>query len=253
MNIDQTLERTFGLSDKEAATYLALLELGISTVKPIADTAGVKRTSIYNFIDRLVELRLVTKIVIRGRKHYQAVPPGQLIEIANSRVRELEQQLPKLERLHEGSSKHIRVNYYEGPNEMKNIVREEINCKNKAMYIWPGRETLEMIGGADYMTNIDKQRINKGVHIKAIRFRKKDAPFPTSGHGEKYLRTLRFAPSFFDTTIAMGIYDTGKVSFFSSKKEGFGVMIESQELVNLMTEFYEMLWKNCIPAREGEG
>jgi hypothetical protein len=51
----------------------------------------------------------------------------------------------------------------------------------------------------------------------------------------------------------MGIYDTGKVGFFSSKRESFGVLIESKELQELMTLLFRLFWAASSPAREGEG
>ena len=136
---------------------------------------------------------------------------------------------------------------------MKNIMLEEPKCHKEALYIWSGRQAMDMIGGTKYMAKIDQQRIDRGVKVKTIRFKKKDVIFSTSGHGKKYLREIRFAPPFFDISMAVGMYDTGKVSLISSKEEGFGVMIESIEFYRMMKLFHELLWKQCMPAKEGEG
>ncbi|MEZ4754984.1 MAG: helix-turn-helix domain-containing protein [Bdellovibrionota bacterium] len=253
MSLQSILKNTLGLTDKESAVYLALLESGRSTVKPIADKAGVKRTSVYNFIDHLVELGVVNKSIIRGRKYFEAVEPENLLEIAKRRLTELEKSIPELSQKKKESEKKIRVRYFEGPNEIKNIMFEEPKCNKEALYLFPSRNVIEMIGGQDFMDKIDRQRIANGISIKAIRFKKREQLFPTSGHGKKYLRELRFAPSFFDSSISVAVYDTGKVAMISSKEEGFGVIIESQELCKLMSSFYDLLWKQCIPAKEGEG
>jgi len=42
-----------GLNEKEAKVYLACLELGGATIAEIAEKSGVKRTSIYNFLEEL--------------------------------------------------------------------------------------------------------------------------------------------------------------------------------------------------------
>src|SRR5207302_666840 len=107
---------------------------------------------------------------------------------------------------------------------------------------WTGKDILEMIGGPKFMGEIDRQRIQKGVFIKTIRFHDKDIRYPYSAHGTKFLRQLRFAPKDIHVPMAMGIYDTGKVGFFSTKHEGFGILIESQELQATMTVFYQLLW-----------
>ena len=247
------LLQSLGLSQKEAATYLAILELGSSTVLPIAKKAGVKRTSIYNFIDNLVELGIIKKLTVRGRQYFTAESPEKLVELQEERLRVLKRGLPKLLEAYDKSRPTLKVSYFNGPQEVRNIVREEIFCKKHAFYIWPGQDIIDMIGGVESMSDIDKQRIEKGVHINTIRFRQKDVTFPTSAQGKKYLRSLRFAPGYFNVSMGMGIYDTGKVGFFSSSQEGFGLLIESKELSELMLSFYRLIWNDSIPAREGEG
>lgn len=247
------LLRTLGLSEKEAAAYLALLELGPSTVKPISERAGIKRTSIYNFIDDLVDRGLVSKNIVRGRAYYQAVDPSRLLKMQRENYQRLEAALPALQQLFGSSKQKAKISYLQGVEQIKNIVREEPRCKKTAMYVWPGENVMEMIGGADFLASIDKLRIANGIWIKAVRFREREVTFKTSGHGKAYLRDLRFAPPSFNTTMGVGIYDTGKVAFISSKEEGFGILIESAELTSLMTSFFNILWERSLPAREGDG
>ncbi len=242
-----------GLSEKEAKTYLAILELGSSTVKPIADRAGIKRTSIYNFIDRLVEQGLVTRTLRKGRTCYQGQSPSRLIEISKERLEACEDALPEFMGLFNLSGKKPRMHFFEGPEQMKNIVREEPKCKKEVLYIWPGTDIMEMIGGVRFMTEIDRQRIDAGVTVRTIRWKTKDILFRTSSHGPKYLRELRFAGEGMNFKMGMGIYDTGKISFFSSRHEGFGILIESRELEELMRALWNLFWVRCTPARPGEG
>lgn len=245
--------KNLGLHEKEAKTYLAILELGISTIKPIADKAGIKRTSVYNFIDRLVSLGFITQSKIRNRMHYRALPPSRLLELQKENLSAVENALPEFMGMFNASAAKPKIEYFEGPEQMKNIVKEEIRCHNEALYIWTGKDMLDMIGGSKYMAEIDRQRIQKGVFIKTIRFREKDVPYPLSAHGTKYLRQLRFAPSETNIPMTVGIYDTGKVGFFSTKHEGFGILIESRELWQTMSVFHGLLWEKSKEARPGEG
>lgn len=248
-----TLLHFLGLNDKEAATYLALLELGSTTIKPISDRAGVKRTSIYNFINDLVALGLVTKSKKRGRTHYQAASPARLVEIQRERLYNLEERLPEFMQLFKTSGRRPQISYYEGPEEMKNIVREEPRCKKEALYIWPGSDVMGMIGGANFLAEIDRERIKKRVWLRVIRFLHKEVKFRTSADGPEFCREIRFAPAILEVTMGLGIYDTGKVAFISSKKESFGVVVESQEMMILMRSLFRLLWDRSTPARRGEG
>jgi len=104
------------------------------------------------------------------------------------------------------------------------------------------------------MAEIDKARMAKGVRIRCVRMHDPaENLFETSAHGTKYLREIRFAPEGTDYQMGVGIYDTGKVSFFSSKKEGFGILIESKELEKVMRGLFELLWEKSAVARPGQG
>lgn len=248
-----TLLTELGLSEKEAEVYLALLQLGSSTVTPISEKAGVKRTSIYNFIDRLVSLGLVTKSSIRGRDHFQAASPERLFELQQDRLVRLKRALPELLSLYSSPARKPRISYFEGPEQVRNIVSEETRCRKKALYIWTGASMVEMVGGVEHMTEIDRTRIENNVWVYTVRFKHKDLAYSLSAQGKKFKRELRFAPPSVDLTMGVGIYDTGKVGFFSSRKENFGILIESGELSQLMTTLFGLLWDRSIPAREGEG
>ncbi|KKU43326.1 MAG: Transcriptional regulator, TrmB [Berkelbacteria bacterium GW2011_GWA2_46_7] len=241
-----------GLSDREAKTYMAILELGSSPIKPIAQRSGVKRTSIYNFIDRLVGMGLITQTKVGRATHYQAAPPTRLAELQRERLRAIENALPEFNALFNTLSTKPRIHYFEGSEQIKNIAREELGCKKQASYIWPDAATTEAIGGTRFMQNIDKERIRKGVSIRSLRAHQPtEHLFETSRSGKEFLREIRFAPPQYKIAVGMGLYDTGKVSFFG--KEGFGVLIDSRDLHQLMSLLFELLWKQSKPARVGEG
>jgi len=245
--------KDLGLSDSEGKAYFALLELGTSTIKPIADKANIPRTSIYNFIDRLIQMGLVSKIIVRGRSRFTANDPHQLLELQKQRLKSIESSLPLLLGLFNDKKTKPKINYLEGPTQVSQIVKEETRCKKEALYIWPGGTALKAIGGAKVMNEIDSIRIKRKVWIKTIRFRQKDIRYALSKNGPKYLRDLRWAPPEIDINMGLGIYDTGKVGFFSSPKENFGILIESKEVQELMTVLFRLLWASSSPAKEEDG
>ena len=245
--------KDLGLSEAEAKAYLALLELGSSTIKPIADKANLPRTSIYNFIERLIEMGLVSKIIVRGRSRFTATDPNRLLELQKQRLKSLESSLPALLTLFNDTGTKPKISYLEGPTQISQIVREETRCKKEALYIWPGESALKSVGGAKVMNEVDNTRIKKGVWVKTIRFRQKDIRYALSKNGPKYLRDLRWAPPEITINMGLGIYDTGKVGFFSSPKENFGILIESKEVQELMTTLFRLLWASSVPGREDEG
>ena len=54
--------QNLGIQEKQAKVYLACLELGSATIQELAQKSKVKRTSIYNFLEELKNLGLITEI-----------------------------------------------------------------------------------------------------------------------------------------------------------------------------------------------
>ena len=241
-----------GLSDKEAKTYLAILEIGSTTIKPIADRAGIQRTSVYNFIDRLVEQGLVTQAQVRGRMHYQAVSPSHLLEMQRKRLLLIEENIPNFLSLYNATPNKPRIQYFEGAAQMRQALYEEARCNHSTAFLLPTKDLMEMIG-VETMADVNNKRVAAGVLGRSLRVRDKALPFPTSAQSTKNLLTVRITPAQYKSSMGVGLYDTGKVGFFSSKNEGFAMMIESQELYEVMSTFYEMLWDMSEPIRAGQG
>ncbi|MDD9953336.1 MAG: hypothetical protein OXR66_03300 [Candidatus Woesearchaeota archaeon] len=95
-----------GLTEGEAKVYLALSELGTSTVGPIVKKAHVAYSNIYDILQRLIDKGIVSFIVKSKTKHFQAVSPANLLEYLEKKETEIQEQktalhnaLPQLEQL----------------------------------------------------------------------------------------------------------------------------------------------------------
>ena len=69
-----------GLSDKEAAVYLAAMELGPAVVQDIAKKAEVNRATTYVMIESLASRGMMSTFV-KGKKRYFAAEPPERFTI----------------------------------------------------------------------------------------------------------------------------------------------------------------------------
>lgn len=238
----EILIKNLGLTDKEAAVYLAILELGESTVQPIAQAAGVKRTSVYYFIDHLVELGLIEVAVIRNRKHFKARSPEYLANLQQQRLAEIQEVIPQFMSIYNTSTTKPKISYFEGPEQVRQIMLEELNHKT-IRSIWPMKEIVEMIGGSPFMARLVSQLKKKGAKVKAIRFPHQEVEYEGwQNTPQESWREIRYAKEGTYFPLAIQIYDEDTVAFISSKKEGFGIMIESVELAAAMIYLFELFW-----------
>jgi sugar-specific transcriptional regulator TrmB len=117
-----------GMSDKEAAVYVASLELGSAPVQDIAHRAKVNRATTYVMIESLVARGLMSTFVRGKKRHYAAEAPERLRTILRLQRKELEEKESELDRVlptltalfnSESSKPHIR--YLEGSEGVKTV------------------------------------------------------------------------------------------------------------------------------------
>jgi len=97
-----------GLTEGEAKVYLALSELGSSSVGPIVKKSGVAYSNIYDILHRLIEKGIVSFIIKNKTKYFQAASPSNLIQYLDKKQEQITKEkealkkvLPELEKLQE--------------------------------------------------------------------------------------------------------------------------------------------------------
>lgn len=84
--LEEQLEK-FGLSEKEAKTYLALLELGESPVTEVSKAADINRSTAYVVLEALEKKGLVSNIKSAGKQTFRSAPPEKLTQIAEENLK----------------------------------------------------------------------------------------------------------------------------------------------------------------------
>lgn len=120
MNKYTELLEQFGLSDKESALYLALLELGQADVAAIAAKANVKRPTAYVLLDALRDKGFVS-LQDGTSRQYQAEDPRKLLAYEKTKVSQLEKALPGMLGLASQSELKPGTRFFSGKEGIKAI------------------------------------------------------------------------------------------------------------------------------------
>tara|TARA_Y100000310_G_scaffold334456_1_gene414272 strand:+ start:6100 stop:6843 length:744 start_codon:yes stop_codon:yes gene_type:complete len=88
--------RELGLTQAQSKVYLGLLTLGETTSGPLIQESGLQNSVVYNALNQLIELGLVSFILKGKRKHFSAVNPQMLIELAEKQKQNIEKIVPQL-------------------------------------------------------------------------------------------------------------------------------------------------------------
>ena len=87
--MDLRLLEEIGLTKGEIAVYMALLDVGSSTVGPIIDKANVSSSKVYDILERLMDKGLVSFVIKSGTKNFEAADPERLLDYMKEKKRSL--------------------------------------------------------------------------------------------------------------------------------------------------------------------
>ena len=88
-----------GLSNNEIKVYLALLELEQSTATPIVKKADIPNSKIYPVLEKLIKKGLVNYVIKNNVKYFQASSPENLMDILNSKEKDIINQKKAVSKL----------------------------------------------------------------------------------------------------------------------------------------------------------
>ena len=126
MNLIEKLIENFGLEEKEAKVYLALLGLGEATATAIAEKTNLDRTLMYQVTNKLIERGIVSYIVKNNVRYFSAIEPEVLIKSLKKRENELRKVLPELNSIKNSIKQKTKVEIYQGKEGTNTILREII-------------------------------------------------------------------------------------------------------------------------------
>lgn len=125
MNLVESL-KNLGLNDKEAKIYIALLQLGQEGAYAIAKLSGIKKPTTYVILEDLIDQGVVKKIPRLKVMQYVAVPPTELFAMAQAKLLNAQKEtLAELRALSSKDERKMKVSYYEGVDELKEMYKKQ--------------------------------------------------------------------------------------------------------------------------------
>ena len=241
-----------GFSEKESSVYLALLELGKRTVSPIARTANINRTTVYDILDSLVAKGLVHVSGKEPLQEYVAESPDKIVKLMQEQIDKsqlhLEQAknlIPQLKSIHNVSARP-RIRFYEGTEGLEQVYEDTLTSSETIR----GYANVEEMhnGLPEYFPKYYKRRAAKGIHIKAL-LSSNEAGKKISEKDKEELRdTVFISTSKYKFVPEIDIYDN-KV-MIASWREKLGIIIESAEIAEAMKIIYDLAWTEAKRLEE---
>jgi len=246
MDIQKSLE-TLGLKDKEVAAYVALLKLVEANAHQIAKEAKLERTTIYQILKSLCSKGLAHKVV-RGKRYFYATESvGALEQFVKSKISNLDNLIPLLAGIAGSHSAKPVVKYYETLPDIKRVFAGRTDSKEKLVRDFAFVSNVVEVFGKRFIDNqIEKRMANK---VKALSLRRgpkekdvRDDWYIRADKSKNLLREVRYLdPKLTFDQALITIYDH-TVGIFSSEKELYALIIESQEFSKVMKVLFDIAW-----------
>ena len=230
--------QNLGFDDKQSKVYLAALELGSATVQELADKSGVKRTSIYNFLDEMKHKGLISELKQDDRLLIIPTNPNILLEQSKSQTKEIEKALPELMSIFNLPGDKPKIRYYEGIEGIKKVYADTL-ASGETIYAYVDYEKLMTTMDPEYMWSYANERAKRKIKFYGIA---KDGEWAKEAEkrSDNEARQIIIVKNIeFDTEI--NIYGN-KVALISFRRPYTGVIIEDRAIAQTHRSAWKLLW-----------
>jgi len=235
--------QSLGLSKNEAKIYLALAELGLTTIGNVAKKCKLHRTNIYDAVESLMRKGLVSHILQNDVKHYQISRPEDLVDMIHEKEDIAEHLVPRIKLMHEMSNTRSAAQIYVGVIATKRALDRHLDHNKEILVLGAPSNNIGKTMGP-FLTNFHKRRIDKKIQMKhiyntpdfdRIAFLKK-LPFTS----------VRILPSEYGTPATTNIVGD-EVSMVMWDDTPTVVIIKSVKLADAYRNYFNILWKRAKP------
>lgn len=232
----------FGLTPKEAAVYLAALELGGSRTYEIAKKLRMARTSCSDAVSTLCKKGLLNFYKLRGQKIYSAENPEKFASLLKDQGALLEDVLPQLRALHradKGGDRRPVIRFYEGAEGCRVIFEDILDFGHNVLAVTSLDDALEVLG--DDFSGFIERRQRRKLRVRLLtkrtplaeRLKKIDA---------QELRQTVFLPDGYDLKTANFIYGDRLAILSLNRTRPTGLVIEDAGIADTHRMFFEFAW-----------
>lgn len=239
-NILKQLEDS-GFEEKEAEIYLAVLQLGKSTVSDIARKSLVKRTTIYEYLEKLLNESLIHKTVKGKRVYYVAENPERLVKILERRKRKISSIVPELQSIFDVSRHKPQIRFYEGIEGMR-IIYDEMTKTSQTIYgAFSAEKYFAVFSDEDNEKFFQNIRESGGQIKDVIENNPAGKKFAKSKFYDK-IGSPKILPENFKLSVDL-LVAGDKVAMISLVNLA-GVVIENPEIADLQRNFIKFMRRN---------
>ena len=241
--------------------YAKLVELKEASAKRLADTTGLPRTSVYDYVLELRKKGLAVELDVNNKKVFRPDDPENLLTLLDKQLAELGSDRKILKKILPDIKKGVggsepRIKFYPGAEGFVAVLGDILRSGAKeALLLWPFGEMTERIG-EEYLRDFTQRRVLAGMELHTVWpcfVRAKGGTSQDKPCLALPKEKIKIAPASCKWQMASIIYGD-KVAFVSSRAEGFAFTVQSRDFANLQRMQFEQIWdvSKSLRARTGK-
>lgn len=243
--MDTEIFRELGFTEREIKVYVALLELGLTKVGPIAAKTKLQHSKVYDTLNKLIEKGLVSFIVISKTKHFQASDPNEILNLIEERKRRFKETLEEL-RLKQkyAESKQIAI-VHEGFKSFKamfNRIADELK-KGDSYWAFAFKEEYYSVSASLFLKKFHQKLAEKKIDDRLLGSVKVKNEIKKSFEGNKNIK-IRFTGN--ETPLGVIIIKDRVINLVWGERPT-AVEITSEQIYNQYKKFFLELWNKSKP------
>lgn len=238
----------FGLSEKEAEVYLALLPRRDIGSSKLVFATGLHKQFVYNALARLEELGLAKHVIQNGRKKFSANTPTRITSLLEEKRLSAQSLVRQLQERYVGAHEQdfevfqgdaaVLAHHYD--------MLDRIEPNQEAQVIAGPTETFLKIIGPDEKDEFEKARVAKGLRIRYLGMESMRERFEETKKWRK-LWDYRILPGGQSTGLLdIDIWPTN-VTFNIFGDPLLSFTITNKAMAEGYREFFDSLWRLSKP------
>jgi len=229
--------KSFGLSEKESLVYLSCLKLGSSTANRITSNVNIPRTTVYEILERLKSLGLMSTVISEHKTNFIACDPKRFIDLLEEKKSSIQKILPELKNIQNKVGAKPFAEVFEGNNSVFKIFDEILEKPNSELKIIGSMENaINQIGfRTDRFRTIRK---DKKIKVTQILEKSEEA----LSEREDKLTEVRCLKSLKDSKEVIFILNSS-VYHVILHHQIYAIKIESKEHAKTMEILFDSLWR----------
>lgn len=246
-----------GLAAEIADLYLALHTHGPQTISELSRNSGVERTRVYRLLNVLMASNLIE---VESRYKRGVIKPAPianlniLIARREQELKSLQDELGLIEQLlarNSLSSPATRVQFYEGPEGLKQVFWNQTKSKTECLSIL--FENMQIKTDSRFFERWVEACNQAGLRFRSVfgdTFMQSQRNWYAKHSNERlaHWEGRRIDPAILTVTHSTILYDD-VVAYFNWKDGGvFGVEIHNRDIASSQRQLFELLWQKAQPV-----